>query len=111
MKAVFREFSRCHVALSYDDFDGKRIEREFMKRDNGLVFEVFFEKSGGDRYEYVRDGFSNLGSPVTAYGALIDTIRAEYKAMKLAQRKTQSQLDNMSAGPGVRHLGSSVCGI
>lgn len=111
MKAVFREFGRCHVALAYDDLDGKRVEREFMKHGNGLVFEVFFEKAGGDRYEYVRDGLSNIGDAVIAYGPLIETIRTEYQAMRSAQLMVQAQFDNMSAGPGVRHLGGAPCGI
>lgn len=111
MKAVFREFGRSHVALAYDDIYGKRVEREFMKHDNGLVFEVFFDKTGGDRYEYVRDGLSNVGSPVIAYGPLIDTIRTEYQAMRSAQQKAQAQHDGITAGPGVSHLGGAPCGI
>jgi hypothetical protein len=111
MKAVFREFGRSHVALAYDDIYGDRIEREFMKHDNGLIYEVFYDRTGSDRYEYVCDDLSNVGSPVIAYGPLIDTIRTEYQAMRSAQKQAQAQLDGVSAGPGVRHLGASPCGI
>lgn len=111
MKAVFREFGRSHVALAYDHIDGNRVEREFMKHDNGLIYEVFYDKTGGDRYDYLREGLSNMGSPVIAYGPLIDTIRTEYQAMRSAQRLAQAQVDNMSAGPGVRYLGGAPCGI
>ncbi|NTA19767.1 hypothetical protein [Agrobacterium tumefaciens] len=111
MKAVFREFGRSHVALAYNDIYGKRVEREFMKHDNGLVFEVFFDRTGGDRYEYVREGLSSMGSPVIAYGPLIETIRAEYQAMRSAQKQAQAQIERITAGPGVRHLGGAPCGI
>ncbi|TBH28186.1 hypothetical protein ELG63_36475 [Rhizobium leguminosarum] len=111
MKAVFKEFGRSHVALSYDDADGKRVQREFIKHDNGLIYEVFYDRQSGDRYEYVRDGLSNTGSPVIAFGPLIETIRVEYQAMRSAQKQAQAQLDGISAGPGVRHLGGAPCGI
>ncbi|MBP2563330.1 hypothetical protein J2857_006129 [Neorhizobium galegae] len=111
MKAIFKEFGRSHVALSYDDADGKRIEREFMKHDNGLIYEVFYNRPGGDRYEYVCDGLSNRGEPVIAYGALIDTIRNEYQAMRSTQKKAQAALDGITAGAGVRYLGGAPCGI
>ncbi len=85
MKAIFKEFGRSHMALSYDDVDGKRVEREFIKHDNGLIYEVFYNRPGGDRYEYLCDGLKNTGSPVIAYGPLIETIRAEFEAMTSAR--------------------------
>lgn len=81
MKAIFKEFGQRHVALSYDDAKGKRIEREFMKHDNGLIYEVFYNRPDGDRYEYLREGLSDNGSPVIAVGPLIETIRTEFEAM------------------------------
>lgn len=111
MKAVFKALSWTHVRLSYDDIFGDRVEREFMKRRDRSVFEIFDEKLGDDRYVTVCDGLNHIGEPITSYGPLVKEIRAEYKAMKSAQKAAQAKLDNMSAGPGVRHLGGAPCGI
>lgn len=111
MKAVFRALSWTHVVLSYDDNYGNRVKREFMKRRDSSVFEIFDEKLGDDKYVTVCDCISHIGEPITSYGPLVNAIRAEYKAMKSAQKKAQAKLDAIGPGPGARYLGSAACGI
>lgn len=87
MKAVFDIDSVGRVTLSYDDaMTGERIVREFScPPDGGYVIE--FAKDGNT--SQVCDRLAGMGSTLMAANraALASKIRAEYRAMRSAERR------------------------
>jgi hypothetical protein len=86
MKASLTTDSIGRVTLSYDDFEGTRVSREFScPPDGGYVI----ERRGNGEWKQVCERLDSMGVTLMASSRdeLPDVIRKAYKAMRNDQKR------------------------
>lgn len=91
MRAVIRQTTPGYVQISYDNWTGSRVTREFyVPTSGGYAREWALSPSGRERENHnaqVCVGLNRLGKTLEAHPeTLLDTIRAEYRRMRRWER-------------------------